>query len=69
MTSMKRGSLASRGDRPLIGVTTSEVRRAESVEPIPEGDPPRHEMALGLTYLRGLEAAGGLPRRDAAAPR
>jgi putative glutamine amidotransferase len=54
-------SLASRGDRPLIGVTTSEVRRAESVEPTPEGDPPRHEMALGLTYLRGLEAAGGLP--------
>jgi putative glutamine amidotransferase len=59
--SVKRRSLASRRDRPLIGVTTSEVRRAESIEQTPEGDPPHHEMALGLTYLRGLEAAGGLP--------
>jgi putative glutamine amidotransferase len=47
--------------RPLIGVTTSEVRRAETVEPTPEGEPPRHEMALGLTYLRAIEAAGGMP--------
>jgi putative glutamine amidotransferase len=58
---MKRRSLASRRERPLIGVTTSEVRRAESTEPTPEGEPPRHEMALGLPYLRGLEAAGALP--------
>ena len=49
------------GTRPLIGVTTSEVRRAETVQPTPEGEPPRHEMALGLTYLRAIEAAGGLP--------
>ena len=49
------------GSRPLIGVTTSEVRHAETVEPTPEGEPPRHEMALGLTYLRAIEAAGGLP--------
>lgn len=49
------------GGRPLIGVTTSEVRRAETVQPTPEGEPPRHEMALGLTYLRAIEAAGGLP--------
>ena len=27
--------------RPLIGVTTSEVRRAESVQQTPEGEPPR----------------------------
>jgi putative glutamine amidotransferase len=58
---MKRRSLASRRDRPLIGVTTSEVRRAESVEPTPEGEPARVEMALGLTYLGAIEAAGGLP--------
>jgi len=49
------------GSRPLIGVTTSEVRHAESVQPTPEGDPPHHEMALGLTYLRAIEAAGGIP--------
>jgi len=48
-------------DRPLIGVTTSEVRRAETVQPTPEGEPPSHEMALGLPYLRAIEAAGGLP--------
>lgn len=48
-------------NRPLIGVTTSEVRRAETVEPTPEGEPPRHEMALGLTYLRAIEATGGMP--------
>ncbi|MDQ4048405.1 MAG: gamma-glutamyl-gamma-aminobutyrate hydrolase family protein [Actinomycetota bacterium] len=47
--------------RPLIGVTTSEVRPAEQVHPTAQGDPPRHEMALGLTYLQAIEAAGGLP--------
>ncbi len=48
-------------NRPLIGVTTSEVRFAESIEPTPQSDPPRREMTLGLTYLRAIEAAGGLP--------
>jgi putative glutamine amidotransferase len=47
--------------RPLIGVTTSEVRVAEAVEPTPQGEPPRREMALGLTYLKAIEAAGGIP--------
>ena len=59
---MKSRSLASRREMPLIGVTTSEMRRAESLNPTPEGEPPtRLEMALGLPYLRGLEAAGALP--------
>lgn len=49
------------GDRPLIGVTTSEIRLAENVRQVPEGEPPRREMALGLTYLRAIEAGGGLP--------
>lgn len=56
-----RRSISSSTNRPLIGVTTSEVRTAESVNPTPEGEPPRREMALGLTYLRALEAAGALP--------
>ena len=47
--------------RPLIGVTTSEVRLGEEVEQTPQGEPPRREMALGLTYLAAIEAAGGLP--------
>ncbi|MGK2931169.1 MAG: gamma-glutamyl-gamma-aminobutyrate hydrolase family protein [Solirubrobacterales bacterium] len=46
---------------PLIGVTTSEVRKAETVSITPEGEPPRHEMALGLTYMRAVEVAGGIP--------
>ncbi len=47
--------------RPLIGVTTSEVRAAEGFEPTPEGDPPQPELGLGLTYLKAIEAAGGVP--------
>jgi putative glutamine amidotransferase len=59
---MKTRSLASRREPPLIGVTTSEIRRTASVEPIPQAEQPaRFEMALGLPYLRGLEAAGALP--------
>ena len=58
---MKRRSLASLHMRPLIGVTTSEVREAERVTLVPEGEPRAREMALGMPYLRGLEAAGALP--------
>ena len=50
-----------RAKRPLIGVTTSEMRIAARVEQTPEADPPRTEMALGLTYMRAVEAAGGIP--------
>ena len=66
-----RGSLLTREDEdsaardapamPLIGVTTSEVREAKDVSQIREGEPPRHEMALGLTYMRTIEKAGGVP--------
>lgn len=58
---MKQRSLASLHMRPLIGVTTSEVRPAERVNPVAEGEPKAREMALGMPYLRGLEAAGALP--------
>jgi len=50
-----------RRERPLIGVTTSEVRHAQAAHPLPEGDPPQPEMALGMVYMRAVEAAGGLP--------
>lgn len=65
---MDTGGLTLRGltntpetRRPLIGVTTSELRKAETVSPTPEGEPPRHEMALGLTYMKAVEVAGGIP--------
>ena len=47
--------------RPLIGVTTSEVRLGYRAEPLPEGDPPQREMALGMVYVRAVELAGGIP--------
>jgi putative glutamine amidotransferase len=47
--------------RPLIGVTTSEVRLPEHSDPVSEGDPPRTEMALGMEYMRAIERAGGIP--------
>ena len=46
---------------PLIGVTTSEVRLEHRAEPLPEGDPPQREMALGMVYMRAVELAGGIP--------
>lgn len=47
--------------RPLIAVTTSEVREGRAVTPTPHGEPPQLEMALGLKYLRAIELAGGIP--------
>ena len=49
------------GARPLIGVTTSEVRRKKYAQPLPQGDLKQPELALGLTYTRAVESAGGLP--------
>jgi putative glutamine amidotransferase len=47
--------------RPLIGVTTSELRPSSAGTLRRHGEPPHAEMALGMTYLRAIEAAGGLP--------
>jgi putative glutamine amidotransferase len=47
--------------RPLIGVTTSELRPGELATLRRDGLPPHPEMALGTTYLRAVEAAGGIP--------
>jgi putative glutamine amidotransferase len=47
--------------RPLIGVTTSELRRGELGTLRRHGEPPHPEMALGMTYARAVDAAGGLP--------
>lgn len=47
--------------RPLIGVTTSELRPGELATLRRHGEPPHAEMALGITYIRAIEAAGGVP--------
>jgi putative glutamine amidotransferase len=49
------------GERPLIGVTTSEIRRKGAVRRTPQGEPAQTELALGVEYVRAIEAAGGLP--------
>jgi putative glutamine amidotransferase len=47
--------------RPLIGVTTSELRSSSAGTLRRHGDPPHPEMALGMTYLKAIDAAGGVP--------
>jgi putative glutamine amidotransferase len=47
--------------RPLIGVSTSELREARTVHPLAQGEPRQHEIALGLTYPEAVDDSGGLP--------
>ncbi|MEA2161427.1 MAG: putative glutamine amidotransferase [Solirubrobacteraceae bacterium] len=47
--------------RPLIAVTTSELREGAGVTLTPQGEPSQLEMALGMKYLRAIELAGGIP--------
>jgi putative glutamine amidotransferase len=47
--------------RPLIGVTTSELRPGALATLQRAGAPPHSEVMLGTTYLRAIDAAGGIP--------
>jgi putative glutamine amidotransferase len=47
--------------RPLIGVTTSELRPGTLATLQRDGAPPHSEAMLGTTYLRAIDAAGGIP--------
>jgi putative glutamine amidotransferase len=47
--------------RPLIGVSTSELRPAEGAHFSHQSEPPRRMLALGISYLEAVEAAGGIP--------
>lgn len=47
--------------RPVIGVTVSEIRHKEDVQRVRHGEPTQTEMTLGLSYMRAVEMAGGLP--------
>jgi putative glutamine amidotransferase len=47
--------------KPLIGVTTSELRPGEVATLRRHGEPAHAEMSLGITYVRAVEAAGGIP--------
>ncbi|MBV9802716.1 MAG: gamma-glutamyl-gamma-aminobutyrate hydrolase family protein, partial [Solirubrobacterales bacterium] len=47
--------------RPLIAMTTSELRRPEDVVARPQGEPPKLEVALAMLYPEAIERAGGIP--------
>jgi putative glutamine amidotransferase len=55
------GMSATGRSRPLIAVTTSEMRDPPDHLSKAEADPPRREMALGLRYLEAIESSGGVP--------
>jgi len=46
---------------PLIGITTSEVRRPEIANATPESEPPQPELVLGMPYVRALARSGAIP--------
>src|SRR3954451_20507039 len=47
--------------RPLIGVTTSELRPSGAGTLRRQGEQAHPEMALGMTYLQAIDRAGALP--------
>ncbi len=55
--------------RPLIGITTSEVRPLTYPNDAPLDEPFRAEMALGITYTNALEPSRGHPGGASAARR
>ncbi len=48
-------------DRPVIGVSSSEIRIPEHLKQIPKGEPPHREICLGIPYLNAVQQVGGLP--------
>jgi putative glutamine amidotransferase len=61
MVQVVRSAADYRSMRPLIGVTTSELRPSHLATANRQGDPARPEMTLGMTYMRTLDAAGAVP--------
>jgi putative glutamine amidotransferase len=61
MVQIRRRAADHRNMRPLIGVTTSELRPSAMATTRRQGEPAHPEMALGMTYLRTLDAAGAIP--------
>ena len=47
--------------RPLIGISTSELRCSPGDREAQQADPERRELALGLKYLDAVERVGGVP--------
>jgi putative glutamine amidotransferase len=49
------------GRRPLIGISASEIREAQTIRRVREDEPPGHEFVLGTSYVSATVAAGGMP--------
>jgi putative glutamine amidotransferase len=47
--------------RPVIGVSSSEIRVPEHLKQIPKGEPPHREICLGIPYLNAVQQVGALP--------
>jgi putative glutamine amidotransferase len=47
--------------RPVIGITTSELRPGTLATLGRGGLPPHHELMLGTTYPKAIDAAGAIP--------
>ena len=47
--------------RPLVGLTTSELRMPVAAGQRPQSEPPMRELALGLGYPGAVERAGAVP--------
>jgi putative glutamine amidotransferase len=50
-----------KGMRPLIGITTSELRPGTLATLGRPGLAPHHELMLGTTYPKAIDAAGAIP--------
>jgi putative glutamine amidotransferase len=57
----RRANTVRMRTRPLIAVTTSELRRPGDVIARPQGEPPKVEVALATLYPEAIERAGGIP--------
>jgi putative glutamine amidotransferase len=47
--------------RPLIGISTSELRRSPGDRDAQQADPERRELALGMRYLDAITRVGAVP--------
>ena len=61
MTAPSPASPASRPAHAIIGLSTSVLRDPPRVYHDPHGEPPRQELALGLTHPQAIRAAGAVP--------
>ncbi|MBJ7458497.1 MAG: gamma-glutamyl-gamma-aminobutyrate hydrolase family protein [Thermoleophilaceae bacterium] len=51
----------SSAPRPVIGVSSSEIRVPEHLKQIPKGEPPHREICLGIPYLNSVQQVGAVP--------